>query len=121
MRPAFSNSDSFDQTLQSSQKPLIGPIDLRYDSMFGVASGATLAGERRTIYRVNSTGEAEMDREGPHRPEPNDTPGGMPQPSQPETIEQKLARIRAEIDAGVYETPEKLEIAISRMLGVIGD
>jgi negative regulator of flagellin synthesis FlgM len=33
--------------------------------------------------------------------------------------EQRLAEIKAAIDAGVYETPEKLEIALNRMIDQI--
>ncbi|SFI77901.1 flagellar biosynthesis anti-sigma factor FlgM [Planctomicrobium piriforme] len=40
---------------------------------------------------------------------------------QPETRQQRLERIRREIQAGTYETPEKLEAAIERMLGVLVD
>ena len=38
-----------------------------------------------------------------------------------ESHEERLARIKAEIEAGVYETPEKLEIAIDRMFGTLVD
>ncbi|WP_437205097.1 hypothetical protein [Planctomicrobium sp. SH664] len=41
--------------------------------------------------------------------------------SQGETRAQRLARIRREIQSGTYETPEKLEAAIERMLGVLVD
>lgn len=34
----------------------------------------------------------------------------------PGVREQRLAQIRAAIDAGTYDTPEKLEIALSRMI-----
>ncbi len=37
----------------------------------------------------------------------------------PGVREQKLAQIKAAIDAGVYETPEKLDQALSRMLDQI--
>lgn len=33
---------------------------------------------------------------------------------------ERLAQIKADIDAGVYETPEKLEAALTKMLGEIG-
>lgn len=33
---------------------------------------------------------------------------------------ERLAQIKAAIDAGTYETPEKLEAALSKMLGEIG-
>jgi hypothetical protein len=39
----------------------------------------------------------------------------------PETRAQRLERIKREIAAGVYETPEKLEAAVERMLGVLID
>lgn len=63
-------------------------------------------------------GEAEMERKRPEKGEhpPQDMASAK---SEPETREQRLARIRAEIEAGEYETPEKLEIAIGRMLGAM--
>ncbi len=38
----------------------------------------------------------------------------------PEIREELVARIRAEIAAGTYETDEKLEIAVGRLLDEIG-
>jgi len=38
----------------------------------------------------------------------------------PEIRADLVARVRAEIAAGVYETPEKLEIALDRLLDEIG-
>ncbi|HIQ20562.1 MAG TPA: flagellar biosynthesis anti-sigma factor FlgM, partial [Planctomycetes bacterium] len=38
----------------------------------------------------------------------------------PEIRQERVARIRAEIAAGTYETEEKLEIAIGRLLDEIG-
>ncbi len=38
----------------------------------------------------------------------------------PMTRAERLARIRSEIASGVYETPEKLNAAVSRMLDEIG-
>ncbi|HEX5105874.1 MAG TPA: flagellar biosynthesis anti-sigma factor FlgM [Pirellulaceae bacterium] len=37
----------------------------------------------------------------------------------PEIREDRVAAIRAQIEAGTYETPEKLDIALSRMLDEI--
>lgn len=37
-----------------------------------------------------------------------------------ELRQQRLARIKAEIDAGTYDTDEKLEAALSRMLDTLG-
>ena len=69
-----------------------------------------------------------MDRKGSNRTNPNQVPGqpsntdmARDKSSDPETIEERLARIKAEIEAGVYETPEKLEIAIDRMFGAISE
>lgn len=39
----------------------------------------------------------------------------------PETRAERLERIRLEIETGAYETPEKLERAVERMLGVLTD
>lgn len=38
-----------------------------------------------------------------------------------ETRAERLARIKREIEAGTYETPDKLEAAVERMLGVLSD
>jgi hypothetical protein len=43
-----------------------------------------------------------------------------PSPEQ-ETRAQRLERIKREIEAGSYDTPEKLEAAVERMLGVLID
>lgn len=37
----------------------------------------------------------------------------------PEIREDRVAQIRAQIEAGTYETPEKLDIALSRLLDEI--
>ena len=37
----------------------------------------------------------------------------------PEIREDRVAALRAQIEAGTYETPEKLEIALSRLLNEI--
>jgi anti-sigma28 factor (negative regulator of flagellin synthesis) len=42
-------------------------------------------------------------------------------PASVETRAERLERIKREIAAGTYETPEKLEAAIERMLGVLID
>ncbi len=38
----------------------------------------------------------------------------------PDIREDRVARIRAQIDAGTYETDEKLELAVGRLLDEIG-
>ena len=38
----------------------------------------------------------------------------------PEVRAERLAQIKAEIDAGTYETPEKLEAALFKMIGEAG-
>jgi negative regulator of flagellin synthesis FlgM len=38
----------------------------------------------------------------------------------PGVREQRLAQIKAAIEAGTYETPEKLQLALDRMLDQIG-
>ncbi len=35
--------------------------------------------------------------------------------------QERLARIKADIEAGVYETPEKLDAALDKLLGEIGE
>lgn len=54
--------------------------------------------------------------------DPSDSPRLEPGSAKAgETRSQRLARIRREIEAGEYETPEKLEAAVERMLGVLAD
>ena len=38
----------------------------------------------------------------------------------PKVRAERLTRIKAEIDAGIYETPEKLEAALLKMMNEIG-
>jgi hypothetical protein len=68
--------------------------------------------------------EIEMKPEQPQRDASNQS-GSFPpaggQDFQPETRAERLERIRLEIEAGTYETPEKLEAAVDRMLGVLTD
>jgi|GEM_PF-2397718 len=55
-------------------------------------------------------------------PSPSTAPAGAdPQNSGTETRAQRIERIRREIQAGTYDTPEKLEAAIDRMMGVLAD
>jgi len=65
--------------------------------------GAAMASSRKST--TNPSGGAES----PH------SSGGM------ETRTQRLERIRREIQAGTYETPEKLDAAIERMMGILVD
>jgi hypothetical protein len=53
--------------------------------------------------------------------QPAESAEAIAQQPVPETRAAKLERIRREIQAGTYETPEKLETAIGRMLGVLID
>jgi hypothetical protein len=41
--------------------------------------------------------------------------------SLPETRRDLVERIRAEIEAGTYETPEKVDALVDRLLDVLGD
>lgn len=116
MRPAISFLQSLVCLQSPTQKPLIACAGLGYDRQFMPVNVNFDHGKQS----LNS-GEAEMDRKGPNRTKPNQDPTSLVANSQPETLDERLARIRAEIDSGLYETPEKLEIAISRMLGVITD
>ncbi len=116
MRPAFTLFNSLTCFETPVQTPLIACTDLSYDRQFLPDEVFFDHGDT-----TPNSGEAEMDRKRPDRTQPHqDNHNSEPIPS-PETREERLERIRAEIDSGVYETPEKLEIAISRMLGVISD
>jgi len=54
------------------------------------------------------------DHDPPDRDQPAQVSG---EHSALETREERLERIRAEIAAGTYDTDEKLDIAIERMIG----
>ncbi len=51
----------------------------------------------------------------PPRPSIHD----RPQPADPAMRTELIARIRREIQAGCYDTPEKFAIAMERMLGIV--
>ena len=65
--------------------------------------------------------EGEADEMPAERPSENENlrEGSGRRVCRPETRDERLARIRSEIESGVYETDEKLELAIDRMLGVL--
>ncbi len=116
MRPLFPLFDALVSLNTISQTPLIAGTDLGYDRQFLPVEVFLGHGEP-----IPNSGESEMVRERSNRTTSDQkTDQNMPN-SQPETRQERLARIRAEIDSGAYETPEKLEIAISRMLGVLTD
>lgn len=54
-------------------------------------------------------------------PKPVETGHSEPKGRSPESRAERLARIRREIAAGTYETQEKLEAAIDRLIGVLAD
>lgn len=130
MRPVFSNLESVFGSVTSTQQPLIASSHVGYDRRMLPVDVEVDHRENRLINPLPYSGEAEMDRDRSdhstsdspsHRIDQanNGSEGGFQE--QPETIDERLARIRAEIAAGVYETPEKLEIAVSRMLGLPTD
>jgi hypothetical protein len=46
----------------------------------------------------------------------------MTQQPSPQDVRQELvARVRREIQAGTYDTPEKLELALDRLAACLGD
>ncbi|QDT32262.1 hypothetical protein [Thalassoglobus polymorphus] len=116
MRSAFTLFQSLTCFNSSVQTPLIACTDLSYDRQF---LPNEVFFENGNVFP--NSGEAEMDRKRPDRTQPHQDNLDSEAVPSAETREERLARIRAEIDSGVYETPEKLEIAISRMLGVISD
>ena len=79
-------------------------------------SGHELAGRP-----VSPEHEAEMDSPRPETESSQQDASNSPQSRQGETRAERLQRIRREIELGIYETPEKLEKAIDRMMGVIVD
>ena len=116
MRPLFPLFDALVNLNSLGQVPLIAGTDLGYDRQFLPIEAFLDHGEP-----IPTSGEAEMDRRpSNHTNSDRNSAHSMTDP-QPETRQERLARIRAEIDSGLYETPEKLEIAISRMLGVLID
>lgn len=122
--------------------------DLRYDRSHGGAAGrdndqpehAGSAGEAF----MDITGPGSVGGPGPIRPadvrptgEVTPTPHGIEMPvdevefssaaqmlerlsTDPQVREARLAEIQAQIAAGTYETPEKLEAAVLRMLSDLG-
>lgn len=116
MRPLFPLFDALVGLNTISQTPLIAGPDLGYDRQYLPVEAFLDHGEP-----IPTFGEAEMDRKRSNRTNSDQKTDQSMSDPQPETRQERLARIRAEIDSGVYETPEKLEIAISRMLGVLTD
>ncbi|MBT5019782.1 hypothetical protein OAF42_03050 [Planctomicrobium sp.] len=128
MRPTLSILNSFFALTSSVQKPLIACGDVGYDQQILPVEVCFHHDRDLSTNHDSLNGEAEMDRKGSNRTNPNQVPGqpsntdmARDKSSDPETIEERLARIKAEIEAGVYETPEKLEIAIDRMFGAISE
>lgn len=71
------------------------------------------------------TGPSSKAEMKPARPQPESSatpaaPGQVP-PAPVESRQERLARIKREIEAGTYETADKLEAAIEKMLGVLAD
>lgn len=116
MRPLFPLFDALVGLNTFAQMPLIAGTDLGYDRQFLPVEAFLDHGEP-----IPTSGEAEMDRKPSNRTNSDPNSEQSMSDLQPETRQERLARIRAEIDSGAYETPEKLEIAISRMLGVLVD
>jgi len=89
---------------------LLALSNLRYDRQIVPDIDHTAMGQLTPI-----TGKANVDQERPQsEPQSPKSPA-----SREETRAERLARIKAEIEAGEYETEEKLEKAIDRMLGVL--
>jgi len=65
------------------------------------------------------TSEADMKPARPKQSTSSSSGTSLSQAAGTETRAQRLARIRREIEEGTYETEEKLERAIERMLGVL--
>lgn len=116
MRPIFPLFDALVSLNTLTQAPLIAGPDLGYDRQFLPVEAFLDHGEP-----IPTSGEAEMDRKRSNQTNSDPKTDQSMSDPQPETRQERLARIRAEIDSGVYETPEKLEIAISRMMGVLTD
>lgn len=132
MRPTLSLLNSFFALSTSVQKPLIACGNLGYDQQILPVEVCFHRDRNSSINQESTTGEAEMDRTRSNHTNPNSDSDQSDAAArhnrnhvhsdfEPETIDERLARIKAEIESGVYETPEKLEIAIDRMFGVITD
>ena len=147
-KPAIPLVDSM-ADVNGETEPVLKPSAiLRYDLPH--AGSAASDGQQRTAEELTPTGEADMEVSGPGsvggghpnrpielRPTPEVTSaapglerddGDVSQTAQqlerlnddPEIRAERLARIRAEIANGTYETTEKLERAVERLLREIG-
>lgn len=128
MRPTLSILNSFFALTSSIQKPLIACGDVSYDQQILPVEVCFHHDRDLSTNHDSLNGEAEMDQTRSNRSDPGQVSGqssnidmARDKSSEPETIEERLARIKAEIEAGVYETPEKLEIAIDRMFGAFSE
>lgn len=121
MRPHSISSKSVNQicfvsvTGQSEPKFLLAAAHSGYNSSVRslLVSVAEPAGSEQSISR-----KFVMD---PHRPDSDTEQFSDDDSTRSETHQQRLARIKSEIKAGTYDTPEKFEIALERMLGVYAD
>lgn len=119
MRPhIFSDSPSASIPSFESGLPQTSGMDYNHRQELPVEGPAT----RRLLPQVQRR-EAGMESSRPQ----SSSPGTLAQKStasqevRPETRAERLARIRREIEAGTYETREKMEIAIDRLFGAMVD
>ncbi len=106
--------------INPAAEPLLKPIfNLRYDRAHAESAERS---DQPSVEELAATGEAAMDVNGrasvggesPIRP--NEHSPVESKTVQTESRAERLARIKAEIDAGTYDTDEKLESAVDRML-----
>jgi len=116
MRPAHNNSKSTVSLLTASLPALIEAGIIGYSRQTLPASADGITAFRHTL----TPSEDDMPEQSPKENEASETINRIDGPGQPvETRAEKLARIKAEIEAGTYDTDEKLEASIDRMFGTL--
>ncbi|WP_437194167.1 hypothetical protein [Planctomicrobium sp. SH527] len=117
MRPSFSNRCAIHF---KSRKPglfLAGGLDYNNRQILPLMIGPVQGNDGSSL-----PSEAVMKRSRKSLPNSSANSGESAQGSTSvETRAERLARIKREIEAGTYETPEKLDAAIERMLGILAD
>lgn len=100
---------------QPSKTPLMGENRIEYPYEMSL--------ESRHVRQRRRNGEAAMN-EGDSLPTGNGAPH-LAESAEPRTALEQAARaerlksIRAQIEAGVYDTPEKFEVAVDRLFGIL--
>ncbi len=117
MRPSFSNRCAIHFNSHKPGLSLAGGMDYNNRQILPLMIGPVQGNDGGSL-----PSEAVMKRSRKSLPTSPATSDEAAQGATPvETRAERLARIKREIEAGTYETPEKLDAAIERMLGVFAD